>query len=84
MITGVVHLAAGDLACGFVPSPRFTLELNTDNDPQVKDLAADELGGTIALYHSSARTGDMAKRPSPTCTPFIMGAPCLRKFIGSS
>jgi hypothetical protein len=84
MITGEVHLAAGDLARGFVPSPRFTLELNMDNDPRVKDLAADELGGTVALYHSSARTGDVAERPSLACTPFTVGAPHLRTFIVSS
>jgi hypothetical protein len=41
------YLPAGDLARGFVPSPRFTPELNTDNDPRVKDLAADELGSTV-------------------------------------
>jgi hypothetical protein len=43
------YLTTGDLAHGFVPSPRFTPELNTDNDPREKDLAADELGSTMCL-----------------------------------
>jgi hypothetical protein len=58
--------------------------LNTDNDPQVKDLAADELGSNVALCHSSARAGDVAERPSPACTPLTVGAPRLRTFIASS
>jgi hypothetical protein len=41
------YLTADDLARGFVPLPRFTPELNTDNDPRVKDLAVDELGSTV-------------------------------------
>jgi hypothetical protein len=49
-----------------------------DNFAGQKDLAVDELGGTVALYRSSTCAGDVAERPSPGCTPFTAIAPRLR------
>jgi hypothetical protein len=73
-----VHLATGNPALGFAPALRFTPSSTRITSWGWKELAVDELGGTVALCRSSTCASDVAERPSLGCTPFTAIVPRLR------